>query len=240
MREKSEKLAHLLARHIVSEVGINDVGVGEALESESEMIDRYEVSRGSLREALRILEILGFVQMRPGPHGGPVVLPPDSLQFSTVVRLHYQRIRATYGQLLETRLALEPHAAAMAGQARIPEAIERLETYLEQTRTASLADDRNFRAIGQDFHDHIAAVGGNRIVNVLIRNCYDVFAARTLDFPYSEARRQEIQSIHEQIAQAVISGRPRTARSLMYDHMQAHVREATSEFSGLMSEVVSW
>lgn len=240
MAQRVEKIAHAVARDIVSEVVANDLPAGTVLDSESDMMGRYEVSRGSLREALRILEVLGFVQMKPGPRGGPVLLDPNSRQFSTIATLYYQRIRATYRELLETRLVLEPEAAAMAADRRTADHVKQLEDYVEQSRAADLTDDRQFRAVGQGFHDLVAEMCGNQIIKLLIRSCYDVFAGRTSGFLYPEEQRQTIQSIHEQIAVAVINGNSRTARSLMYDHMEDYVQEATKQFSGLMSEVVKW
>jgi len=240
MAQRVEKIAHAVARDIVSEVVASDLPAGTVLPSESEMMGRYEVSRGSLREALRILEVLGFVQMKPGPRGGPVLLDPDSRQFSTIATLYYQRIRATYRELLETRLVLEPEAAAMAADRRSADDVKQLESYVEQSRAADVTDDRQFRAVGQGFHDLVAEMCGNQIIKLLIRSCYDVFAGRTSGFLYPEERRQTIQSIHEQIAVAIINGNSRTARSLMYDHMENYVQEATKQFSGLMSEVVKW
>ena len=240
MVQRAEKIAYAVARDIVGEVVASDLVPGTVLDSESEMMERYGISRGSLREALRILEVLGFVQMKPGPRGGPVLLDPDSRQFSTIATLYYQRINATYRELLETRLVLEPEAAAMAAERRTPEQIRQLKEYIEQSRTTNLDDDRKFRGVGQDFHDLLAEMGGNRIVKLLIRSCYDVFAGRTSGFLYPQQERMTVQSIHEQIALAVINGNARTARSLIYDHMEDYVRQATKQFSGLMSEVVKW
>ncbi len=240
MAQRTEKIANSVARDIVAEVVSKDLVAGTVLSSESEMMERYEVSRGSLREALRILEVLGIVHMKPGPRGGPVLLDPDSRQFSTIATLYYQRIRATYRELLETRLVLEPEAAAMAAERRTPDHVRQLEAYIEQSRAADLGDDRQFRGVGQDFHDLVAEMGGNRIVNLLIRSCYDVFAGRTSGFLYPQPDRATVQTIHEQIAVAVINGNTRTARSLMFDHMEDYVRQATKQFSGLMSEVVKW
>lgn len=240
MPQRVEKIAYSVARDIVGEVVAGNLAPGTVLDSESDMMERYGISRGSLREALRILEVLGFVQMKPGPRGGPVLLDPDSRQFSTIATLYYQRINATYRELLETRLVLEPEAAAMAAERRTPEHVRQLQEYIEQSQTRDLDDDRQFRGVGQDFHDLLAEMAGNSIVKLLIRSCYDVFAGRTSGFLYPPQERSTIQSIHEQIAIAVINGNARTARSLMYDHMEDYVREATKQFSGLMSEVVKW
>lgn len=240
MVQRTEKIAYAVARDIVSEVVTEDLPAGTVLGSESEMMEQHGVSRGSLRESLRILEVLGFVQMKPGPRGGPILIVPDSRQFSTIATLYYQRIDATYRQLLETRLTLEPAAAAMAARRRSPDHIERLQRYISQSRIVDLTDNRQFRTVGQDFHDLLAEIADNRIIELLIHSCYDVFAGHTTGFLYPIAERQAVQQTHEQIAQAVINGNALTAHSLMYDHMEDYVEQATKQFSGVMSEVVNW
>lgn len=240
MVQRTEKIAYAVARDIVSEVVTGDLSTGTVLGSEPEMMEQHRVSRGSLRESLRILEVLGFIQMKPGPRGGPILIEPDSRQFSTIATLYYQRINATYRQLLETRLTLEPAAAAMAARRRTPEHAARLKTYVSRSRTVDLTDDRHFRTVGQDFHDLLVEMADNRIIELLAHSCYDVFAGRTTGFLYPIAERRAVQRIHEQIAQAVIDGNAATAHSLMYDHMENYVEHATKRFSGVMSEVVKW
>ena len=240
MATRTEKIASSVAREIVNEVVQGELIPGTVLPAESEMMERYAVSRGSLREALRILEVLGFVQMKPGPRGGPVLLDPDSRQFSTIATLYYQRIQATYRELLETRLILEPEAAALAARHRTKADVKELRAYIERSKAADLSNDREFRAVGQGFHDRLAQMAGNKIVNLLVRSCYDVFAGRTSGFLYPLAQRQTIQSIHEDIARAVIDGDADLARQLMYDHMEDYLRQANRQFSGLMGAIVEW
>jgi len=240
MIARGAKIADSIARAIVGDVAGSNLPVGSVLESESEMMKRYGVSRGSLREALRILEILGFIQIRSGPRGGPVLLDPNSRQFSTIASLYYQRINAKYLELLEMRLILEPQAAAWAAERRTEAHVEILRRYLGETRDSDLADDREFRAVGQGFHDLISEMSGNPILNLVIRSCYDLFAGRTTGFLYPKKERHCVADIHEQIAKAIINSNSKKARDLMRAHMDDYLSHAGKHFSGLMSEVVKW
>ena len=49
------------------------LGSGDRLPLEAAMVEQYGVSRASLREALRLLEVQGLIRLKPGPGGGPVV-----------------------------------------------------------------------------------------------------------------------------------------------------------------------
>ncbi len=67
--KRSEVVAHRIAQAIASDGLIH----GDRLPPESAMLSQYGVSRASLREALRMLEVQGLLNLRPGPGGGPIV-----------------------------------------------------------------------------------------------------------------------------------------------------------------------
>jgi DNA-binding FadR family transcriptional regulator len=238
--QRSEKVPHTVARAIVRHVVEQKLPPGSILEPEWEMMARYEVSRGSLREALRILEVLGFIAMKPGPKGGPMVLDTDSAQFSGIATLYYQRLNATYQEILELRLTLERDAAFNAAARRTSEQAEKLQTYLHLARTMDVADDQDFKMVGQGFHNLVAELAGNRVSSLVIRSCYDVFDSRTNGYMYPVGERPKVARVHEQIAQAIIEGQASVAQAMMNDHLQDYRIQATAKYAVLLSETVTW
>jgi GntR family transcriptional repressor for pyruvate dehydrogenase complex len=237
---RTEKVADVVARAIVRDAAASRVPAGTSLGLESEMMGRYRVSRGSLREALRILEVLGFVELRRGPAGGPVLLDADVGQFSSVATLHYQRVNATYEELLEMRLILEPAAAALCAERRSTREAKVLRSYLADAAAVDVDDDRAFRQVGQGFHELVAAMSGNRLLNLVVRSCYDVFAGRTSQFIYPARKRHVVCQAHEDIAQAILERDPERARALMEVHMRDYIAQADKQFHGVMDETVQW
>src|ERR1700742_4774371 len=67
----SVMLAHLLAERV------STLEPGAMLPAERDLIAELQVGRGTLREALRLLELQGIVSVKTGPRGGPVVIRPD-------------------------------------------------------------------------------------------------------------------------------------------------------------------
>ena len=85
------------------------------------MLEKYQVGRASLREALRILEVQGIIAIRPGPGGGPMVAPFDSMNFARMTTLYLHLVGATYREVLEARIIMEPVMARLAAQRKDPE-----------------------------------------------------------------------------------------------------------------------
>lgn len=241
MVSRAEKIAYSVAREIVTHVVDAKMSPGQVLVPESEMMDRYEVSRGSLREALRILEVLGFVRLKPGPRGGPIVLTPDVRQFSAIATLYYQRIDATYRELLEVRQTLEAASAALAAVRRSEADADRVREHLEAARATELRDDRSFSTVGQGFHDLVSEIAGNRVLNLMTRSCTDVVASRTTHYLYPKGQRQTaVLEVHERIGNAIIQGDGKAAEAMMREHMEDYSAEAMSQYGGLMKETVRW
>lgn len=237
---KNKKISESVSRAIVTQVTDSGLPPGAVLESEADMMERYGVSRGSLREALRILEVLGFINMKPGPKGGPILLSPDSQQFSAMAALFYQRISAKYFDLLEMRLLMEPEAAGLAAERRTDDQVKILQDYLARSEKANLDDDREFRAVGQGFHDLIADMAGNGILSLVIHSCYDLFAGKSTGFLYPHDERKCVGDIHNAIARAVIDGDAKLARTLMRDHMRDYLVQARERLPEMMGEAVRW
>ena len=115
-----------MARMIVEDIVESGREPGDALEPESLMLERFGISRASLREALRILETQGLITIKPGPRGGPSVAPVSSIDFGRMATLFFQVMHVTLGDVLEARLVIEPVMARMAAERHDPELNEQL------------------------------------------------------------------------------------------------------------------
>src|SRR4051794_1844056 len=81
------KLSTLLADSITETILKNGMQPGDRLPPEREMREQFGVGRGTLREALRVLEAEGLIIVRAGPHGGPVVTKPDAERLARMLIL---------------------------------------------------------------------------------------------------------------------------------------------------------
>src|SRR5215207_8453406 len=90
------KTAETVARDIVRDIVARELRPGDRLPSEGAMLEEYGVSRESLREALRLLEVHGLITIRRGPGGGPSVGQVEPANLSRMSTLFYHLAGATY------------------------------------------------------------------------------------------------------------------------------------------------
>ena len=104
---KRRKRAEQVALDIVREIVDLDLGQGDKLPLEAEMLSRYDVSRSSLREALRLLEVQGLISIRPGPGSGTEVGAVNPSNLAYTLALYLLMARANLGQLLDEWTAID-------------------------------------------------------------------------------------------------------------------------------------
>jgi GntR family transcriptional regulator, transcriptional repressor for pyruvate dehydrogenase complex len=237
-RSRTEKVASVIAREIVREIIDRDLPTGASLPPEAEMLESFEVSRASLREALRILEVQGLITIRPGPGGGPSVAEMDSRDFGRMATLFFQVMRATLGDLMEARLALEPVMAGLAATRRDPEMNDALRAAM-QAHYGEMSDEE-WREVTDTFHGLICSMSGNPLLNMLARSLKDIYTARVSGLVFPDEKRENVRETHERIVDAIEKGDGDTAQQLMHRHMAAYAEYFSTRYPGLMDELVDW
>lgn len=128
---------------------------GEPLADEATLVDRYGVSRGTLREALRLLTFLGAVQVKAGPQGGPRLATPGPAVVGSALGMVVQFRGATLRTVFEARLALEPAVAALAAANRKDTDLELLD---ESVAALSAAQRRRGPVYAERARQHMVLV----------------------------------------------------------------------------------
>ena len=111
------KISEIVAAELRQKILRGEIPEGESLTPESELVLEYNVSRPSLREALRLLESQGLVAIRRGSHRGPIAAKPDTEQVVNAFTMHLQLRKGTLPDIYRFRMIFEPVAARMAAEA---------------------------------------------------------------------------------------------------------------------------
>jgi GntR family transcriptional regulator, transcriptional repressor for pyruvate dehydrogenase complex len=196
---------------------LRDLSPGDKLPAERELAEMLGVSRSSIRDAIRRLELMGLVQPRQG--AGTVVqeISPEALvtPLSNVIANKRQMV----GELLDFRKMLEPHLAARAAKHASAGEIAEMEAILRR-------QDRKVRqgeaAIEEDseFHYSIAMASGNSVVLKVLDVVMDMLRetrARSLQIG---GRPQKSFAGHRKILAAIKRGDAEAAESAMRQHIE--------------------
>ena len=228
-------MSEAIARDIVRRIGAEELTPGTQLPPEAKMLEEYRVGRGSLREALRILEVHGLISIKPGPRGGPTVDQVHTENFGRMATLYFQMDGVTFADLVDARVVMEPTLAALAAQCRDPRLLGELSRFTNPARTEdAYADDVD------EFHRLIAAMSGNPVMTLFGQSLTDILRDR-LSLPlFPKSRRAAVLGVHRAIAKAVTDGDAAAAEQLMREHMTEYAAYARRRHPGLMREVVDW
>jgi DNA-binding FadR family transcriptional regulator len=210
--ESASTLAARVARRILADVVDRGWPVGEVLGSQTELIERYGVSRAVFREAVRLVENQQVATMRRGPGGGLVVTEPtvDAIIDAAVLYLH--RANTRLQEVFEARIVLEVIAAELA--------TERLTTDdATGLRALEEVEERDHRAL----HARLAAITRNPalelFVDILNRVAFLYF--RGDGSSLGQNTLWASREAHARIVEAVLDHDAEAASRRMRRHLEA-------------------
>jgi DNA-binding FadR family transcriptional regulator len=234
--KRGAKVAEALAQEIVHEIVSRKLPPGTLLSSEAQMLEDYGVGRGSLREALRILEVHGLITMKPGRNGGPMVIEVGTRDYGRMSTLFFHLGGMTFQQLMEARLVLEPLMARLAAERHAQELVGQL----EDPHTVGVEDDSVYFAATNDFHRTVASMSGNPVLNLMSMSLEDIFRDQVSGILSPKDQREHVLEVHAGIAEAIAEGRVDEAESLMHDHMQEYADWVRARHPHLLDAVIDW
>lgn len=236
---RPQKMSEYTARQVVADIVESGLGAGDRLPAVASMAEHYGVGYASVREALRMLESIGLIKVRPGPNGGPVVNDRDGAEFSSVIRLYCQIMGVTYRHVIGARQALEPILVRELATDSAPEVRRAL---LEIT-SRNPEPGAIFRAQAHEFHDLIASYSvANPVLSLFARAVCQIYREFIrAEGPSTEpADRPEILAEHRAIAEAVAAGDGARAEELMVKHMADLAEYVETHYAMALDSVIEW
>ncbi|WP_040346717.1 FadR/GntR family transcriptional regulator [Neobacillus bataviensis] len=210
--------------------------VGQKIPSEIELSESFGISRSSLREALKVLSVLGIIESKTGE--GTIIKQAEPEHLKNLMSLVAVSNGLDTLQLYEVRIILEIHAASLAAMRRTDQDLEAIKS--------NLIKMDNFVAVEQEadflFHKSIVQASKNDMLIMLMGLISDLISEQIKILQISFAasyKTQKVQSQHWDIYRAIESGNPVEAQSAMLEHLslgQIQLLEIQSDiFSGIKS-----
>jgi len=171
-REKPERVADALRKLIIS----GELGEGDSLGTEPELIERFGVSRPSVREALRILETEGLIEVVRGVRGGVVVHHPDQRQTARTAALVLQARNVSLADVFEARTIIEPAAVRLVAVGRGRKGAAKRLRELIAAQESCLDDPVAFGRANAAFHEELVSMAGNQTLTIVAEMLNEVVA----------------------------------------------------------------
>ena len=194
-----------------------DLGPGDRLPPEKELSERLGLSRNSLREAVKALEVIRVLDVRRGDGTYVTSLEPRLLleAMSFVVDLHTDR---SVLEIFGVRRILEPAAAALAARHMSSETAAELELLIDEADTDTGIED--LVAHDLEFHQTIVEASGNEYLSRLVESMSSATVrARIWRGITQQGAADRTIAEHRAIVDALRRGDSRLAEALMLTHI---------------------
>ncbi len=197
----------------------NNLRAGDRLPSERELSTLLGISRNSMREALRVLEMIGVIKVE---HGSGMVIDTGKILDAVTRPLSFALMinREKINELFETRLIVETACASIAAERATQEEIDTL-----KNAYAKLLKYQHDRAKGiqieLSIHDLIAKATHNDVLQKIISSLRQILReSREMSVPSTGVTPATVES-QRQIIEAIAQHNPTVAREKMHEHLMA-------------------
>lgn len=220
---KKQRVSDLAVEQITQWLSSRQWKPGDSLPSERQLMQQLGISRVAVREALRVLEVMGLVEVQPGK--GIFVTQPEHSIFGPLEKwlsIHQEALLEHF----EVRMLIEPHAAAFCAQRASKDQVGAMKKALEKFKEANARKDL-IGMIRSDtqLHQLIAVATGNRTLATLMGTFTSSLLEGWKASLRVEGRGDKTVLEHGAIVGAIEKGESEKAKTLMREHLSSAVRE---------------
>jgi GntR family transcriptional repressor for pyruvate dehydrogenase complex len=213
---KAKDLTHTLVAGLKDMISSGELQPGSKLPPERELARQFRVNRGSIRQALKALDVMGIVHQRVGDgtyltHDASTMLGAP-LDFLIVVD------GITFQELFEARRIVEPELAARAAKRRSDDDLTELGKAVAAMKANPAMDTEELAEQDLRFHETIWRASGNRVCQRMFSSLHQAMS-RSLTVTSSLRDDGTPLVAHEQMLLAIEAGEAERARSLMFEHL---------------------
>jgi DNA-binding FadR family transcriptional regulator len=231
VKVKPRKAAELVADHLRYEIVSGNIEHGERLPVERELIETYGVSRPTLREALRILETEGLLEVTRGMKGGAKVLGPSLTVASHAFGMILQARGTRLADVQVARSIIEPPAARMVAEHRSGDDISELQAALDDERAALGTAEFAFAAMR--FHEVLIGLSGNETISAFLHVLHDIHEGAATMFSRGTlakgSTRERTIAQHEQLLRHIVDGDGPAAEALWRAYWEPYTADRGTE-----------
>ncbi len=219
---KNAKVYEQVIEQIKTMIISGSLQKGDKLPSERELVDQLKVSRTSIREALRALEIVGLIKCKQG-EGNFIRDNFDNSLFEPL-SLVFMLEKSNKEDIIEVRRIIEVEAAALAAKRITEDQLKNLEYTIDEIK--NIEDEKILLKLDKNFHYEIAQASNNFILLNIINSCSTLIdsliqnARYKIEIMENFDNKQELLDQHEKIYLALKKRDSKLASKLMNEHLE--------------------
>ncbi|MEU5841172.1 GntR family transcriptional regulator [Rhodococcus sp. NPDC047139] len=236
------KAGELIAADLRRQIITGKLEAGEPLPNEATLMERFGVSRPTLREAFRILESEGIITVLRGAHGGARVQAPDRSTMARYTGLLLQYRGVPLADVYRARTEIEVAAVGLLA-AEAGDCVDRLAAVVERGEEV-LDDPHAFAKYDVEVHRTIMELGGNHTLDVLAGMLLDIMDAHAALFISQRSRPSGPGAAvalraNRKLVRILRRGEPGTAEAFWRKHLDSVERYMTDDNETTLIEVLS-
>ncbi|MCC5989245.1 MAG: FadR family transcriptional regulator [Pararhodobacter sp.] len=199
---------------------------GHRLPSETELMARFAMAKGTIREAIRLLEAQGLVRSRTGPGGGVFVHRVSEPRAVALLSNYFYFADLSIDDIYQLRRTLEPELAASLAGRLDEEQLARLQAAIAESAppAAGAHDEAARHAASLRFHAVLAGMSDNPLLGFVIRFLAEmlgeVTVARGLHSPTDPELWETGLAYQSRLVSELRAGNAEAARQVLHEHME--------------------
>lgn len=237
------KAGELVAAKLRRQIVTGELRPGEPLPTETVLMERFGVSRPSLREAVRILESESIITVLRGARGGARVMAPDGAVAARYTGLLLQYRAVPLADVYQARTALEVSCVGMLAHASV-DRIDELSRLVE-AGAALLEDAVGFAQHNTRVHQAVVDLAGNQMLSVLAGMLWHIIDAHNALFMsvHGEAHERQADRValraHRKLVELLRVGDSAVSQAFWHQHLDKVEKYMVGDSNTTLVEVLS-
>jgi GntR family transcriptional repressor for pyruvate dehydrogenase complex len=218
---QSGRISNSLVGQIKDAIFRRELKPGDKLPSERQLMEQFQTSRVTVREALRTLEQSGILEIRRGVEGGAFVRDPNTKVVNTFLQDMVSMGNIAISNLTEARLAMEPFSVKVATERIRGEALEQIYKNIREAKECLQKGTPNdARLLNLEFHRLIAQASENPVILFLVDSIMEIMENNISSIRLGPGPVNNTLQWHEKIYGAMKNRDPGKAQLLMLKHIE--------------------
>jgi GntR family transcriptional repressor for pyruvate dehydrogenase complex len=217
------RLCDEVVNQIEGQILNGDCQAGDKLPSESDLAEQAGISRRAIRDALKILETKGLIEVRKGS-GAYVARNDYEFYLASImdnVRSYLSDARASLVNILQFRILIEGSAVAYLAKKQDPDRLDTLKDNLETQQKALTNKNADlYNKVHLEFHAALVEGLGNPIINMLYEQVSLLIRDRMMLISHDFSVMENSISEHKEIVDRIADGDPGAAQEALDDHFR--------------------